>query len=469
VADAPAQAAPGAAAARGAGLRARAQARFGSVRVRTTAIALLVVAVALAVGGVALVLGLRAALTSGVERSVRQQVDAAAEVLAGGGEPGVLRRDDDDTVAQLLDADGRVVAASPAVAGAGPLAADLAPGRAGTVDVPDDGEDFLAVTARADTPDGPRTVVVASSLEPAGESAGVVAGLLVVGLPVLLLVVGTTTWRVVGRALAPVEAIRATADAVSAADLGVRVPPPVSHDEVARLAATMNRMLDRLERAQARQRRFVADASHELRSPVAAIRQHAEVAVGYPDRTTPDALGGTVLAEALRMQRLVDDLLVLARADERELGPHRRPVDLDDIVLAEARRLRTTTGLRVDAAAVSAGAVDGDPDALGRVVRNLVDNAARHAAGRVSLSLAEDGGTVTLAVEDDGPGVPPAERERVFERFVRLDDARARDGGGSGLGLAIVAELVAAHGGTVALGDAALGGARAEVRLPARP
>ncbi len=309
---------------------------------------------------------------------------------------------------------------------------------------------------------------MASTLEVAEDSSTVVTGLLAIGLPLLVAIVAAITWRVVGRSLAPVEEIRAAADAVSATDLGRRVPVPRSDDEIARLADTMNRMLDRLERSQDRQRRFVSDASHALRSPIATIRQHAEVARGHPGSTTTDALAATVLAEALRLQRLVDDLLVLARADEHGLALRRQPVDLDDLVLDEARRLRSTTDLAVDATGVSAGAVSGDADALRRIVRNLADNAARHAAGRIALSLAERDGTVTFAVEDDGPGVPPTDRARVFERFVRLDDARVRaDDTGSGLGLAIVAELVAALDGDVAMSAAALGGTRVEVTLPA--
>jgi signal transduction histidine kinase len=458
--------------------------RRRSIRLRTTALAVVVVGVTLLAGAVALVAMLQEALADSVERSAGQQAEAAAEVVAAGGTPGLLDDDDDDTVAQVLDGDDRVLAASDALVAEGggegeraahrPLAPGLAPGDDTTVELPGEDEQYLAVVA--EVPEAPatgrfadaRTVLVASTLETAEESVGVVSSLLVVGLPVLLLVVAATTWRVVGRALAPVDAIRATAESVSFADLGRRVPEPASRDEVARLAATMNRMLERLERAQSRQRRFVADASHELRSPLATIRQHAEVARAHPSRTTPDALAGTVLAEGERLQRLVEDMLLLARADEHGLGLRRRPVDVDDVVLDEARRLRVTTELDVDATGVSAGAVDGDADALARVVRNVADNAARHADGRVALALAERDGTVTLAVEDDGPGVPPGERERVFERFVRLDDARARDGGGSGLGLAIVAELVAAHGGTVAIGESRWGGARVEVTLPAR-
>ncbi len=449
--------------------------RRGGVRVRTTVAATAVVAAALAAGGVLLVVTLRAALTEGVEDSIDQQVGTAAAALADGRTPGVLGGSDDDVVAQVLDADGRVVAASAAIGDADvPLVTGLRPGQTATVTIPGEDDDFLAVAARVDTPDGPRTVLVAGTLEAVDESSGVVTSLLLVGLPVLAAIVAAVTWAVVGRALAPVEEIRAATDAVSATDLGRRVPEPAADDEIARLARTMNEMLDRLERSQRRQRRFVSDASHELRSPIAAIRQHAEVARAHPATTTGAALADEVLAEAGRLQHLVDDLLVLARVDEHEITLRRRPVELDDIVLDEVRRLRTTTDLAVDAAAVSAGAVDGDPDALRRVVRNVVDNAARHAAARVSLSLAEDGGTVTLAVEDDGPGVAPADRARAFERFVRLDDARSRTdgetaGGGSGLGLAIVAELVAAHDGRVAMTDAGLGGTRVEIALPAHP
>jgi signal transduction histidine kinase len=164
---------------------------------------------------------------------------------------------------------------------------------------------------------------------------------------------------------------------------------------------------------------------------------------------------------------LVDDLLLLTRADEHTLQLQQRPVDLDDLVFEEAQRLRDGTSLRVDTTRVSAGRVSGDRGALWRALRNLGDNAVRHASSQVAFTLAEQNGAVVLDVDDDGPGIPPADRQRVFERFVRLDDARARDAGGSGLGLAIVAEVVNAHRGTIAIDDSGLGGARFEVRLPA--
>jgi signal transduction histidine kinase len=444
----------------------------GTVRVRTTVAAVLVAGLAMAVGGLVLVAVLRASLTRELRTAARLRGQDVADLLAAdpAGRGPLAVGEADELLIQVLDERGRVVVASPNAEGMVPLAR-LRPGQAAEVELPEaapveaDGR-FLAVAVGADTALGRRTVLVARSTEAVTETTAAVGGLLAVGLPLLLAVVAATTWVVVGRALAPVEAIRAEVDAISAAALHRRVQAPPADDEIGRLARTMNRMLGRLEQAQARQRRLVSDASHELRSPVAAIRQHAEVALAHPDRTTTAELAATVLAEDLRLQRLAEDLLLLTRADEHTLAVARRPVDLDDLVFEEARRLRAATGLRVDTAAVSAGRVDGDAAGLRRVLRNLGDNAARHAAGRLAFSLAERDGLVLLGVDDDGPGIPEADRERVFERFVRLDDARARDDGGSGLGLAIVAELARAHGGTVAVAPSPLGGARVQVTLP---
>ena len=422
----------------------------------------------MAVGAIALVAVLRTELTREVAAAARVRAQDIAGVLAAGTRPGDLAIGAaEDTLVQVVDAGGAVVAASPDVAAGAAPVATLRPGESAQVTVPVDDDPYLAVAVGA-TAGGERyTVLVARSVEPVGRSSGIVTALLAAGLPALLAVVGTTTWLVVGRTLAPAEAIRAEVDAISAADLSRRVPDTGGTDEVARLGRTMNRMLERLELAQTRERQLVSDASHELRSPVAALRQHAEVALAHPDLSSTPELAGTVLAESVRLQNLVEDLLLLARIEEDSLRLSRRPVDLDDLVLDEARRLRAGPGApRVDASAVSAGRVTGDAGALRRVLRNLVDNAARHARSKVGFALAEVDGEVLLAVEDDGPGIPPDQRERVLERFVRLDDARTRDAGGSGLGLAIVAEVVAAHGGTVAVGDAAGGGARIEIRLP---
>lgn len=438
----------------------------GSVRVRTTVAAVVVVGIALLAGSLALVAILRNTLTREVLNAARLRAGDVAAVLESGTQPSeVPLLEEDDVLVQILDEEGDVVAASPAIEGERSLAR-LRPGESAEIAVPAEEDDFLAVAATADTAGGRFTVLVARALEEVTESTRTVTGVLVVGLPVLLLVVAATTWRVVGRALAPVDAIRGEVDEISAAELHRRVPDLAGDDEIARLASTMNRMLDRLEEAQARQRRFISDASHELRSPVASIRQHAEVALAHPERTTPSELAETVLAEDLRVQRLVEGLLLLARADEHTLQLRRRPLDLDDLVFEEARRLRDATDLDVRTAEVSAGRVYGDAAGLARVVRNLGDNAARHARSRVSFAVGERNGAVVLSVDDDGPGIVEADRERVFERFVRLDDARARDHGGSGLGLAIVAELIRAHGGSVTISDSPLGGTRIEVALP---
>jgi signal transduction histidine kinase len=446
-------------------LVSRLRSGVGTVRVRTTIAATVLVGLALLAGGIALVLAMRDALTDEVRDAARVRAADTAAALEARTDPSFaavgLDDEDDDAFIQILDGDGDVVDASPLVAG-DPAVARLEPGESAEVTVDDDDE-FMAVAADA----GRYTVIAARTLDTVSESTSVVTDLLIIGLPVLLAVAALTTWLVVGRALAPVESIRREVDAISSAELDRRVPNPPGNDEIARLATTMNDMLERLERGQARQRRFVADASHELRSPVASIRQHAEVAQAHPDRTTVGALAETVAAENLRVERLVDDLLLLTRADEHTLQLQQRPVDLDDLVFEEAHRLRDATSVRVDTSRVSAGRVSGDRAALWRALRNLGDNAVRHAASQVAFALNVQDGAVVLDVDDDGQGIAVADRQRVFERFVRLDAARARDAGGSGLGLAIVAEVVAAHHGTISIGNSGLGGARFEVRLPA--
>ncbi|MEK6345710.1 MAG: HAMP domain-containing sensor histidine kinase, partial [Curtobacterium sp.] len=328
-----------------------------------------------------------------------------------------------------------------------------------------DGESWLLATDDVDLPGGGEaTLVVGAPLADADAATAEVSVLLAVAVPVAVLLMAGVTFVVVGRALRPVDRMRREVDAIAGATLDARVAEPGSGDEVDRLAATMNRMLGRLERSQLVQRRFVADASHELRSPLATIRQHAELARAHPEVTDTDELAGVVLDEGARLEDLVTSLLLLTRVDER--GVERdTAVDLDDVVLVEAVRLRGL-GVTVDAGAVGAARAAGDPVLLGRVVRNLVDNAARHAGSKVVLGLAVDAREVVLTVDDDGTGVPVEQRERVFERFVRLDEGRARDAGGSGLGLAIVHDVVRAHGGSVAVSDAPGGGARFVVRLP---
>ena len=241
-------------------------------------------------------------------------------------------------------------------------------------------------------------------------------------------------------------------EAIGAEDLHRRVPEPKTADEIGGLARTMNAMLARLEDSTDRQRRFVADASHELRGPLTGIRAQLEVDLAHPERADWEATERDVLDDAIRLQRLVGDLLTLATMDASALDDsHRAPVDLDEIVLTEARRLRSRTTHHVDTPGVSGAQVEANADQLVRAVRNLLDNAARHARSTVTVTLRETESDVVMTVADDGPGIPVERREQVFERFTRLDDARTRDRGGTGLGLAITREVVTAHGGTISI------------------
>ncbi|MET0932603.1 MAG: ATP-binding protein [Mycetocola sp.] len=370
--------------------------------------------------------------------------------------------DDDEAFFQVVDGAGTVVAASDNATGIGTVLAPQ-PDKATTIPLPGESGEFLTVAAKS----GDLSIVTGRSITEIGETIATVTRLLMVALPVLLLFVALTTWFVVGRALRPVERMRREVDDVTSANLHRRIADPGSRDEIGRLATTMNRMLDRLDASQKTQRRFISDASHELKSPLASMRQYAEVAQAHPDQVGVDELSDVVLDEGARLERLVQGMLVLAKADENALAASRTAVDLDDLVLSEARRLKETTALVIDTGSVGPARVLGDVGLLGQALRNLADNAARHANGQVRFELSESDGQVVLAVSDDGNGIPPDARERIFERFVRLDEARARESGGSGLGLSIVREIALAHGGSVVAGVSALGGARFEVRMPA--
>ena len=327
-----------------------------------------------------------------------------------------------------------------------------------------DGTPFYVVWRNVTVSSGQVTIAIATPLTDVRRSVDTLARSLWVGTPGLILLVGLVVWVLVGRALRPVEAIRARVDAISGTTMDRRVPVPNTDDEVARLARTMTGMLDRLESASARQRAFVSDASHELRSPVSTIRTELEVASADPEQADWPAVAHRTLGETDRLSRLVDDLLALARLDETH-GPGRRaPVDLDDLVLEESTR---THRVPVRTIGVSAGRVEGDERQLAQVVRNLVDNAQRHAATQVAVALRREGDELVLVVADDGTGIPEADRERIFDRFTRIDEARGRAAGGAGLGLAVVRRVVEHHGGTVHAEAADLGGARFVVRLPA--
>ncbi|MDN5767044.1 MAG: HAMP domain-containing histidine kinase [Humibacillus sp.] len=467
-----------------------------SIRARSTAAALLVVAVALAAGAALLLVLLHQNLISAIdddatiraaEVAAQVHTDSASHVgeyLAATNRGGQL--------VQVLDAGGSVVAGSSAAAKSRPLTA-LRPEAGqvsreqveglGTTAAKDD--PYLVVARGVRTPAGKQqVVVVAASLGREDETVDTVQKYLLAGLLPLLLLVAVATWILVGWALRPVERIRARVQRINAARFNERVPVPDTSDEIARLAVTMNEMLDRLQAAQASQRRFVADASHELRSPLATLTLGLDVAGPEPTGDSWGELRAMMQTEAARMRLLVADLLLLAKADDTGLGLEREDVDLDDIVDAEVRRLRMSTGLHVQADIVPVR-VQGDTVKLTQAVRNLSENAARAASGQVRLRLlreegpgnegqgrdrshSDDHDVAVIRVEDDGPGIDIADRTRVFERFVRLDESRERGHGGSGLGLAIVEEVVRGHGGSVVAGESDLGGACFEVRLPTR-
>jgi signal transduction histidine kinase len=455
--------------------------RLSTVRARATLASVVVVGAAFAVGALGLVHLLQDSLQEGVESTSQSQLSDVATLIRLGQLPAQLPAGRGDTFTQVIGPTGQVLATTATLLTDRPIS-HLLPRGEGTVigtvptlidldatRAPDPEGPYLLIgrryleAASATHPARNVTVYVAGSLRPVVEATDTVGTALASGLPTLLLLVGGLVWAFSGRALRPVEAIRSEVADITGRGLHRRVPEPATADEIARLARTMNEMLDRLEASAAAQNRFVADASHELRSPLAVLQATLELAREHPGQAWPLA---DALDETQRLRRLVDDLLALARLEHRPTGVGSTTVDLDEIVFREVRQLRTSTSLAIDIHAVSAGRVNGDADQLTRVVHNLVDNAQRHAATTITIELGSSDGGVTLVVADDGPGIPPSERERIFERFTRLDEARHRSNGGSGLGLAITKEIITNHGGSIHVEDGRPTGARLTVRLP---
>ncbi|WP_308296664.1 HAMP domain-containing sensor histidine kinase [Streptomyces sp. ISL-44] len=466
-----------------------------TVRARSAMAAALAMAAVLATGGLWLYTLLRANLldnTTGrtelAARKVAAQVDS--RTLPPGGRLPAPERGVD--LVLVRDAQGRTVATSGDPADT-PDLGELRPGpgggsRGGAGDGSGDGsgddsrsavlaperpgaERRVAVAVETAGPPGahaPHTVYAVTVLGDVDDATGAVAAGLLAGAPPLIGFAAALAWWVTGHALRPVTAIRSELAAVTASELDRRVPDPGGADEIAQLARTVNDTLDRLERADARQRQFTADASHELRNPLAAVRSRLEVALTMdrPDRESVAA----ALADTERLQRIAADLLLLARLDGGP-GPRSEPVDLALLAAEDvARRGGPRVALRLDARAPVPAA--GDPARLERALANLVDNALRYARAEVVVRAAADmaagHGWAVLEVADDGPGIPEADRDRVFERFVRLDAGRGRASGGTGLGLAIAREIARAHGGDVRALPAPGGGARLVLRIPRR-
>ncbi|MFD3754194.1 ATP-binding protein [Streptomyces cyaneofuscatus] len=477
-----------------------------SVRARAAIGATLVVAVALVAAGLAVLSVLRTNLIDQADL----QAEVAAREVAGQlaldtAYAGLDLDDEEDHPVQVTDEEGRVVFVSKglrAISGTASTAVSPVPSAsAGATPSPgdddDDGDDDGGDSARpargevsSDDPDfsdGAATVdgkqadyrfAAVEATTPAGltltvhagaplaaeqEAVNTVRGAMLTGLPLLLAVVAGVTWLVTRRALRPVEGIRREMAAITASeDLARRVPEPDSRDEIAALARTTNETLTVLEASVERQRRFVADASHELRSPIASLRTQLEVAEAHPELLD---LPGAV-ADTVRLQVLAADLLLLARLDAGE-KPGAARLEVGVLVREEvSQRTGDRVPVTVEVAEDAAYEVSGSRGQLVRVIGNLLDNAQRHAANRITVQAAADGSGVRVEVRDDGAGVPEDERERIFERFVRLDDARSRDDGGAGLGLAIARDVATRHGGTLTVHRAPEGGAAFRLWLP---
>ncbi len=398
-----------------------------SARVRLTLVAALVTALVLVASALLLVWLFQRSLTANADDLSRIRAEDLLALAARDALPATVTTVGDDGVAQVVSADGQVVAASPNVQGQPPLTTER-PGDEAQVlmidDAPDDDEteDYRVWAVRSESSGAPVYAYVGVSRETVSESTASLVRNLVLGIPVVQAILTVLIWVLVGRTLRPVEA------------------------------------------ASARQRAFVADASHDLQTPLAAFRSHLEVGLARPDSTDWPETARALLGDSDRMERLVKDLLFLARQDEARPPPD-RPVDLDDVVLEEVARLGADRRLVLDTSRVSAAPVRGSRDDLARLVRNLLHNAQRHAASRVGVQTSAHGERTLLVVEDDGPGIDPEHRAHLFERFSRVDESRDYADGGSGLGLAIVRAVAERHGGSAALDDAATG-ARFVVRLP---
>jgi signal transduction histidine kinase len=434
---------------------------LSTVRARTTIAATVVVAAALVVGAVVLTNTLHRTMVHNNDTAARARAEEVAALVQSGELSKVLAVPDDQLV-QVVAARGTVIGATRNINTLGPIS-DVRP-PADTVRlwpagrlIPGDDEKYRLLAQAITAPSGAMVIYVGSSLTEVDETVHKLAKLLLIGIPVLMALVALTTWHLVGRALRPVEAIRAEVADISTHDLTQRVPEPATNDEIGRLARTMNHTLDRLEASVERQRRFVADASHELQSPIAAAHTVLDVALAHPDETDWPTVASELRDENERIARLTRDLLFLARAEGGAMPVVVALVDVDDLVHTEVARIRPRARVRFDTSRVVPVEVRGDKDQLSRALRNLLENGDRYARSQVSISTRERDGLAEIVFADDGPGVPSADRDRIFERFARTDEARSRTTGGTGLGLAIAKDIITAHGGTIALADADVG------------
>lgn len=423
-----------------------------------------VVTLVLVLAGVALLGSQRRILTDNLDEILSTHSYNIERTYAAGdlSDP-IVDQGDEDAIAQVVAAEGHVLASTsnfttePALSPPGPDDTSYR-----TLHLPIDESNYRLLSRSV----GDVVIHTGTPIDDVDESVAALTAGLLIAIPAVAVIIGALIWWLVGRTLRPVEAIRSRVAAITGANLDQRVPEPATNDEIARLARTMNAMLDRIEDSSERERRFVADASHELRSPLTRMRTELEVDVAHPATADLVTTHHSVLGEVEALQRLVEDLLHLARSDNHTSRLKRQLVDIDDLVLGEARRLRADTSLQIDTSHISAAQVIGDPDQLARAIHNVCDNAARHATTRITLTTREDHEHALLTVTDDGTGIPESDRSRVFERFTRLDEARQTTAGGTGLGLAITLDIVQRHGGTITIQEAEGGGASFVISLP---
>jgi signal transduction histidine kinase len=448
--------------------------RRRSLRARLTLTTSAGLAVALAVAAVLLLNALRLSLNRALDDSARQGAVEVAALIDQDRLPDPVPVAAGTITIQVLDAQGRITDVSPGADRLVPLLppgqAQLAArtGQARMLPGPPLGMPSL-VRVVAVSADRGQVVLAAEPYAQVSDSLTTLARALLIGTPLLFGLLALATWLVTGYTLRPIAELRRGAAQVTETGVPRDLPVPLARDEVRSLAVTLNDMLSRLADAQQRQRDLVSDTAHELRSPIASIRAQLEVALDHPDGLDWTETARDVHADTLRLARLTENLLLLARLDEHRI--RRSPVDLAAVCRSVSGRYGAArVPVRADAPAPCV--LTGDPDALSRLLVNLLDNAVRHAGSQVCASARALDGWAVLEVTDDGPGIPAEDTERAFGRFSRLDDARSRTGEegpeGAGLGLAIVRATAEAHGGSVTLQDAGPG-LRAIVRLPLTP
>ncbi len=437
------------------------------LRTKVLIVASTAVAAVLLVGGMLVLSLIRAELIDTADDAGIDAAEDVAEFVRTEEIPQILTPTEEIAAAVQVVKDGRVISTTPNAEGSTPFLPihqqvfQMTVHDRDVLPYDEDGP-FRVVALGATTPNGTVDIFVAVDIEDIVEVMGVAGDIGLGGLVVLVLIIGALLWGVIGRTLAPVNAIRERADDITGSNLDQRVPEPAGHDEIFALARTINEMLSRLEDSSRRQEAFVADAAHELRSPIASLQTRLETELLRPDGDDP--MTRDLLREAVRMGRLVDHLLLLARSDAGTMTADHVPVDMDEVVRESVATVEPIVPIRTDD--VAPVQVQGQPDLLEHVVRNLLENAERYAKESVDISLVANERHAILTVDDDGPGIPEDMREDVLRRFVRIDESRERGTGGTGLGLAIVREIVDLHAGDLQIQDSPSGGARVRVLLP---